>query len=51
MEILIPTKCKALKLSWIQYKYKTSRSVYILNLDLFLKYLSTERAVCLRSLL
>lgn len=36
MEILIPTKCIAWKLSWIQYQYKTSRSVYILNLDLII---------------
>lgn len=47
MEILVPRKCIALKLSWIQYQYKTSRSVYILNLDLIIFKILTNRKSCL----
>lgn len=47
MEILIPTKCIALKLSWIQYRYKTSRLVYIFNLDLIIFKILINRESCL----
>lgn len=47
MEIVIPTKFIALKLSWIQYQYKTSWSVHILNLDLIIFKILINRKSCL----